>query len=487
MAAARDTSIRTYRSRRDFAVTAEPAPKTRRARRGDPIFVVQQHDARSLHWDFRLEHGGVLWSWAVPKGPSMDPGDKRLAVHVEDHPLDYATFHGTIPEGQYGAGTVEIWDHGTWAPVGDPAAGLKKGELKFTLSGKRLTGGFVLIRLKPRPKDRAENWLMIKEHDGTERADAAAGEGAPPATKKRAAKKAPAARPRAVAMAVATPRRSGEEGVHLTHPDRELWPGITKADLAQYWRDVAAFALPDIAGRPLALVRCPDGIGGEHFFQKHAGRGMPAAIRAGDGPFVVIDDAEGLIACAQMSAIELHAWGAREGDIDHPDRIVFDLDPGEGVPYDEVVKAALDVRERLAAIGLASFCRTTGGHGLHVVAPLTPRAAWPEVRDFCHGFAETMSKDAPDRFLAQVSKAQRRGRILVDWLRNGEGATAVASLSPRARPGATVATPLAWREVKPGLDPAGFTIATVPARLKRRRADPWAGFSETDQTLPHRA
>jgi bifunctional non-homologous end joining protein LigD len=158
-----------YTARRNFAVTTEPAPQPAKRAGRAPIFVVQKHDARRLHWDFRLEHDGVLWSWAVPKGPSLDPADKRLAVHVEDHPLDYADFQGRIPEGEYGAGTVETWDRGTWHPVGDPVAGLREGELKFVLTGARLNGGFVLVRLKPRPRERAGNWLLIKEHDDAER------------------------------------------------------------------------------------------------------------------------------------------------------------------------------------------------------------------------------------------------------------------------------------------------------------------------------
>ena len=178
---ARDTSIVTYRAKRDFAATPEPrpaaGPPARRSR-----FVVQKHDARRLHWDFRLEHDGVLLSWAVPKGPSLDPADKRLAVRVEDHPIDYAEFHGTIPEGNYGAGTVEIWDAGSWAPLGDPAADLAAGELKFRVDGARLSGGFVLVRMKPRGRERAENWLLIKEHDEAEQpgGDAAALEAKPP-------------------------------------------------------------------------------------------------------------------------------------------------------------------------------------------------------------------------------------------------------------------------------------------------------------------
>ena len=841
----RDTSIRTYRARRDFAATPEPAPREPSAAATAPIFVVQKHDARRLHWDFRLEHGGVLWSWAVPKGPSLDPADKRLAVRTEDHPLDYADFFGTIPEGHYGAGTVETWDRGTWESQGaDAVTALDKGELKFVLHGARLAGKFVLVRLKPRPKERAENWLLIKEHDTLEEpgVDAAVLEqrSAPPqAPAKKVAAKPPArdaasgipdatrgklpdtlspqlattvaeppqgaawlsevkfdgyrliaikdeksarlltrnghdwtARLPSIARAVGrlaapsmvldgelvalredgvssfallqqalsdgrddtlffyafdlpyldgwdlrasrlaarkqalstlsdwrgalrysdhfignvdamrrqacgmglegiickqadAPYRSGRgrtwlkvkcqgreefivlgftppagsrtglgalhmgyrdpegalqyvggvgtgftvkeltalrrrldklvaepppglvyagekpesgitwvrpelvaevqfigwsgsgrirhatylgqredkspnevvrpiadanekrvpfarpagativstrplkssakkpparitapaarraddtfDGVRLTHAERELWPGITKRDLAGYWRAVAEHALPEIAGRPLALVRCPAGIDGQRFFQKHGKPGFPSEIRAdavAGAPYLAIDDLAGLIACAQVAAIELHAWGSRESDGERPDRLVFDLDPADDVPFAETVRAAHEVRERLRAAGLDSFCRTTGGKGLHIVAPLRPAAAWDTARPWCRGFAEAMAADSPDRFVSRLAKQERGGKILVDWLRNGLGSTAVASFSPRARPGATVATRLAWHEVVASLDPATFTIASVPPRLRRQRADPWAELDKLDQTLP---
>jgi bifunctional non-homologous end joining protein LigD len=277
------------------------------------------------------------------------------------------------------------------------------------------------------------------------------------------------------------------EGIALSHPDKELWPGITKRDLAEYWLAVAPHALPGIAQRPLAVVRCPDGIAGQHFFQKHHQPGFPEAIRGGEAggqPYLALDDAAGLVAAAQAGAIELHAWGAREADPLHPDRLVFDLDPGEGVAFAEVIKAAREVCARLAELGLTAFCRTTGGKGLHVVAPLTPRADWNAVREWCRRFAQAMEAEAPSRYVASVPKRKRVGHILVDWLRNGIGATAIASFSPRARPGATVATPLDWREVKPGLDPASFTLRTIPERLRRRRRDPWAGFAEAARPLP---
>ncbi len=832
---------------------------------------MQKHDATRLHYDFRLEYGGVLWSWAVPKGPSLDPADKRLAVRTEDHPIEYADFAGVIPKGHYGAGTVEIWDRGTWEaqelPDPDPARALDKGELKIVLHGTRLNGGFVLVRLKPRPKDRAENWLLIKEHDEAEtkgadaerleqeieppplkqqpgvwteegrqeppvagaalrpmpaelapqlatfveeppatpgwlselkfdgyrllawkdgstvrlmtrnghdwthrmptlarsigrlevesaildgelvalresgvssfallqqalsesndrnlffyafdlpylngwdlrdcrlidrkralaglcqwqgalrfsdhydgeldamqrqacelglegivckQADApyrsgrnkawlklkcpgreefivlgftppagsrvglgslhvgyrdpdgamqyAGGVGtgfsdkelialrerldplvgpppanlyysdeapdrqiawvrpelvvevqfigwtgagrirhatylglredkkadevvramadpeakrrlvgrpsrgssivkvAPPARKPsgatRPVRTAAPAEVRAAAgpthvRATAAPKRArGGEVIgdmSITHADRELWPGVTKRDLAEYWLAVAPQALQEIAGRPLALVRCPEGIAGEHFFQKHAKPGFPTQIRAGQvgkGPYLVLDDVSGLLACAQVSAIELHAWGSREPDAAHPDRVVFDLDPGDDVAFPEVVRAAHEVRERLKQAGFAAFCRTTGGKGLHVVAPVEPRADWDTARAWCRAFAETMAGDSPERYVSRLPKVERRGKILVDWLRNGLGSTAVASLSPRARPGATVATRLAWREVTDTLDPAAFTLATVPRRLEKQRADPWKGFEDSAQPIPEAA
>jgi len=235
------------------------------------------------------------------------------------------------------------------------------------------------------------------------------------------------------------------------------------------------------------VVRCPEGIAGEQFFQKHGHGSLPAALRQGEAsgqPFLAIDDRDGLIAMAQISAIELHAWGALEANPSHPDRMVFDLDPGEDVSFAQVVKAAHDLRDQLQRLGLVSFCRTTGGKGLHLVVPLEPVAAWDVVKPFCRAFAETLSQEQPERFLSTVKKIDRRGRILIDWLRNGLGATAVASLSPRARAGATVATPVGWDEVDHALDPAKFTVKSVPDRLAALRDEPWSGFATLRQHLP---
>jgi len=496
----RDTSIRTYRAKRDFSVTHEPAARETQRRTSAPIFVVQKHQAHraGLHYDFRLEHDGVLWSWAVRKGPSLDPKDRHVAIHVEDHPLDYADFAGNIPDGQYGAGKVEIWDRGTWDPLNDPDEGMRTGDLTFALHGQRLNGRFHLVRLRPKPgqRGRQDNWLLFKGHDEAEHAGADATTiehetTQPGSPRMNAASKDPPKRPAAAARIVTARRpmvRNVEiAGVAMTHPDRELWPGITKRDLADYWVMVADHALPGLAKRPLAIVRCPDGIDGERFFQKN-GRGMlPDCIheeRIGTSPYLAIDGLRGLIGMAQISAIELHPWGAAEADPHHPDTLVFDLDPGEGVPFAHVVRAAHHVRDHLHHLQLTSFCRTTGGKGLHVVVPIAPKADWEAVRLFCRTFAEMLSAENPTRFLSTVKKADRRGRILLDWLRNALGATAVASFCPRARPGAMVATPLAWDEVTEKLDPAIFTLRSVPERLKKRASDPWAGFYELRQPLP---
>ncbi len=844
--ASADTSIHTYRAKRDFTVTAEPPP--REAASGETLcFVVQKHAARraGLHYDFRLEHAGVMWSWAIPKGPSLDPATRHAAIHVEDHPIDYAAFEGRIPDGQYGAGTVATWDRGTWRPLIDPEEGMRKGDLKFQLFGQRLQGEFALVRMRGRPGQKQEAWLLIKKRDAharegldaealeaeqplasnrkprteapadrakkaplpatqapelaslaeappegddwlneikldgyrlliwlengkatirtrggldwTDRLPAVAAQAAklpvhsalldgelvalrddgassfpklqealsagrddrlfffifdllhldgwdlrpcplidrksvlqrlstwngmlrycdhitggaekfydracqmklegtiakrasatyrsgrgkdwlkvkcrgreefvvlgwtppagarvgfgalhlgyydadgrlhyaggvgtgfdtseltalkkrlddlatdqpprievsgdpldrsihwvrpelvveieyadwsgsgrirhavylglredkpapevvrdladPEAVRKplhRASTAAPGRKfaipPRQETQAVPNkqgarivvakaPQRKAEtiDGVGLTHPDRELWPGITKRDLAEYWQALAAHALPEIAKRPLAVVRCPDDINGEKFFQKNTHGVMPAPIRdgkAGGSPYLAIDDEAGLIAFAQMSAIEIHAWGATETDPTHPDRIVFDLDPGEGVPFPEIVTAALEVRDRLERLGLVPFCRTTGGKGLHVVVPLVPRAEWESVKPWCRAFAELMSQEQPQKYLPTMSKADRRGRILIDWLRNGLGATAISSFCPRARPGAAVATPLAWKEVTPKLDPASFTIKTIPGRVQRSRTSAWEGFNDSARALPEPA
>ena len=806
-----------YNDKRDFTRTAEP--RGRKAKKTGRSFVIQKHAATRLHYDLRLEMEGVLKSWAVTKGPSLVAGEKRLAVHVEDHPLDYATFEGTIPKGNYGAGAVIVWDRGEWVPVGGAYA---EGKLEFELKGEKLSGRWHLVRMRGKRGERRENWLLIKSDDAAARPDNApdilterpesvktgrtvedvaegAGEKPKPAKPKARPSRArdtdaPAPRAKQAPMpdfiepALATlkpapptgekwlhevkfdgyrlqarldgqdarlltrsgldwtdrfgpdipdalralpadqaiidgelvvesgagasdfpalqadlsagrkdrfvfyafdlmhlngydlrdvpliarkglledlmgtgpgqvrysshfgetgamvlrhacrlslegiiskeadtPYRSGrgkswikskcsarqefvvagyvpsttsdklvgslvlgvfeggrldyvgrvgtgfsaavaedlrsrlepmridespfaprltadeargvrfvrpdlvaevefrawtadgllrhasfrglredkpatevvrESGpaaqtpkapkrrVTLSHPDRVYWPdeGITKEGLADYHAQVWPRIAPFIVGRPLALLRCPGGIDGPRFFQKHGWKGISKHIALVTDPgkkaeeaMVAINDLDGLMALVQSATLEIHPWGTTVADWDRPDTITMDLDPAEGVAWDAVVAGAQQVRQRLEDAGLTAFVKTSGGKGLHVVAPLVPRADWPTVKAFAKGLAEGMAKDAPDAYVSTVAKSKRKGRILIDWLRNQRGMTAVAAYSPRARAGAPVSMPVAWEELEQ-IGPAYFTVANTPARLDALAHDPWEDF-----------
>lgn len=279
-------------------------------------------------------------------------------------------------------------------------------------------------------------------------------------------------------------------GVRLTHPEKVLYPeqGITKQDLADYYLAVADRILPHVARRPLTLVRCPAGSEKKCFYQRHAGSGVPdelgeVPIAGFAEPYLYIKDTAGLIALVQMGVLEIHPWGARIDRPDRPDRIVFDLDPGEGLDFAAVTAAALEVRARLEGLGLAAFAKTTGGKGMHVVVPIARRHTWQAVKAFAKATAEAMAADAPERFLTRIAKAARKGRIFIDYLRNDPTSTAVAPYSTRARAGAPVAMPLAWDEVTPKLDPTEFTIAQARRRIARTR-DPWAEIDKHASALP---
>ncbi|TVP45596.1 MAG: DNA ligase D [Gemmatimonadales bacterium] len=805
-----------YARKRDFTRTPEPSPSDGSPGEGRR-FVVQKHAARRLHFDLRLEVEGTLRSWAVPKGPSLDPEVRTLAVQVEDHPLDYGSFEGTIPKGEYGGGTMMLWDRGKWLPGRapgekvDPRDALERGRLHFRLEGERLRGAWLLVRMGGRAGEDGRNWLLRKADDAEARPGdgagvteehltslvtgrtmegiAAAGDpvagppppppsGAPKAglpsrlepqlptlvkgapkgdrwvhelkfdgyriqarleanevtlvtrgghdwtdrfpgvaaalgelgvddtlldgeiavpapdgttdfqalqsrlsrgraddvtyflfdlpfyrgrdlrrlpllDRKRVLKAlldaGPAVDPLrfsdhivgegeavarhaclhalegVVSKRVDAPYREGRtrdwvkvkclrrgrflvggwtepsgsrsgfgallvgsrddegrlvyrgrvgtgfsaqalaelrdrldqfpasdtpfhdpptgaaaRGVHWVRPelvadvtfagwtdegilrhatfrgveavsgpnpgkqkksnriagvalsnaDRVLYPeqGLTKRDLALYYEAVAAWILPHVKGRPLSLVRCPQGREKHCFYQKHLTEGMPEALRGievsepGD-LYVAADDLAGLVSLVQFGVLELHPWGSREDRLDRPDRIIFDLDPGDGVTWSEVRSAAVHLREILADLGLESFLRTTGGKGLHLVLPIVRRSTWDEVRGFSQDLARRMEREAKDRFVSSSSKAKRKGRIFVDYLRNGRGATAIASYSTRARPGAPVATPLRWDELDGLESPSAFTVQTVPSRLERLEADPWEGFFGHRQVL----
>jgi bifunctional non-homologous end joining protein LigD len=280
------------------------------------------------------------------------------------------------------------------------------------------------------------------------------------------------------------------EGVRLSNPDKILYPdqGITKGRLADYYVAIADRILPHLAFRPVTMVRCPTGEGSKCFYQRHAGSGVleqlhEVTIPGFDEPYLYISDTPGLVAMVQMGVLELHPWGVKVEAPDRADRIVFDLDPAEGLGFEAVIEAAREVRDRLKALGLTSFVKTTGGKGLHVVVPVEPVTEWREAKAWSRTLSERIAADAPDKYLIKISKAERVGRIFIDYLRNDPTSTAVAPYSTRSRPGAPVAVPLFWEELERPLDPAAFTIATVPERI-RRTEDPWAEMAASRQRLP---
>ena len=483
-----------YRRKRDFRRTAEPSRTTASTSSGDLRFVVQKHAASRLHYDFRLEWEGMLKSWAVTKGPSLDPSDKRLAVRTEDHPLDYGDFEGRIPEGDYGGGTVMLWDRGRWEPLHDPVDGLKEGKLHFRLHGERMQGGWALVRMKSKGKEKRENWLLIKERDdlADEEANFLRGNKTSVAsgrTMKQIRKEHSKTSEKAGTMKDSQPVERA--GVYLTHSDKVLFPGqgLSKIDLADYYKAVAERMLPLIADRPLSLVRCPQGRGRKCFYQKHDTGGFPDAIasveieeKSGNKEgYFYIRDPGGLMAAVQMGTLEFHIWSARRDRIERPDRLVFDLDPDDGLGFGAVRDAAFLLRDRLSELGLCTVALVTGGKGVHVIAPLERRAGWDAVKAFAKGFAQRLAEEQPDDFTATMSKAKRRGKIFIDWLRNERGSTAIAPYSTRGRKGAPVATPVSWDELKSLKKANGFGLSEVVARLTS--TDPWADLGKTRQSI----
>ena len=474
-------ALEEYSRKRDFSKTPEPRPGRPKAREKKLSYLVQKHDATRLHYDFRLELDGVLLSWAVTKGPSLNPADKRLAVRTEDHPLSYGSFEGTIPEGEYGGGPVMLWDTGWWEPEGDARAGLKKGHLGFILHGERLKGRWNLIRM--RGEGKKENWLLIKENDAEASRDSNSKflEGLPFSVKSgRTMDEIAGGKKAKRNIRVQTPGNLILSGIMITHPDRVISETghVTKGELAEYYSGVAAFILPHIARHPLSLLRCPSGIDGKCFFQRNPGKGLGADVKPFEFThngkkyqYLFIENEKGLLEIIQMGAIELHPWGASVDAIDFPDRMIFDLDPAPDVPFEAVKLAAQDLRRRLQTKGLESTLKCTGGKGLHVIVPLAGKDRWSAVKSFAGALAAEMVATAPDAYVATMSKAKRTAKIFIDYLRNDYTATAIADYGVRARPGAPVAMPVDWKELKTLQSASQFTMKDVLKRLRGKKPE----------------
>jgi bifunctional non-homologous end joining protein LigD len=471
-------SLAEYKAKRDFGRTPEPQARAAGRGRHRPLFVVQEHHASHLHYDFRLEADGVLKSWAVPKGPSMDPGEKRLAVQVEDHPLDYASFEGEIPEGQYGAGTVKVWDSGVYdnllaekAAPKTVAEGIDAGKLEFVLHGRRLRGRFSLVRMKGRGRGKPQ-WLLIKGRDEfAESGGGAAEKAAPPPKKAKAAAASPAAGP--------------PEKVELTSAAKVLFPdlGVTKGEVFEYYRLVAPRLLPHLRDRPVTLERLPEGIGKDrpHFWQKHtpayypdwiprvelpSGRGKPVL-------YVLVNDRDTLLYLVNQGTLTFHVWPSRVGDLDRPDYVLFDLDVGEGA-FADAVPVAHALRRRLLAEGVRAYVKTSGKSGLHVLAPWDRDGGFDSARAWAREAARRTAEEAPEQATLEIRKGKRKGRVYIDVLQNARGHHAVPPYVVRPVPAATVSMPLSWEELTPDLDPSAFTIRTAAGRLKGR--DPLAAL-----------
>ena len=503
--------LETYHEKRDFRRTPEPKGKVSKVNRRR--FVVQEHHASKLHFDFRLEMGGVLKSWSVPRGPSLDPAEKRLAVPTEDHPVEYLKFEGHIPEGEYGAGEHMLWDGGTYEPLGggDALEQLEKGRLSFRLKGEKLRGEFSLVRMSGR---RSGQWLLVKaddefaepgwqlqlrlDTDESAREFLRREQGAGPRASK-ARRSAPkevrryssrAAGEGAKTLAAARAFEGelagdlnvevGGKVVALTSLDRVYWPddGYTKGDLVRYYYEIAGHILPYLKGRPLIMKRYPSGIGGGSFHQ-HDVDEVPDFVRTvslevGERgghtvDYIVGDNLPTLLYMANLGAVERHPWHSRTRNLDSPDWVVFDLDPGEGVRFETVCEAALAVRDVLGEVGLEGHAKTSGSRGIHVYVPLRPGHDYVRAAAFAERVATLVARRMPETATVERSLKRRGpGQIYVDHMQNARGKSVVGPYSVRPRPGAPVSAPLRWDEVAAArITPQDFNIRNILARVER--------------------
>jgi bifunctional non-homologous end joining protein LigD len=525
--------LETYRSMRDFARTSEPAggrPPTAGHRTGRR-FVVQRHRARRLHYDLRFEIDGVLVSWAVPRGPTLDPGARRMAVHVEDHPLEYMDFEGVIPAGEYGGGDVIVWDQGTWEPYknADPKAELAAGELHAELHGSKLRGRVVLIRRGDGDRRGKEQWLLLHKRDdhavpgwdpeeharsvlsGRTNDEVLADpdrlwrSDLPAAEASIDLRPAVAEGPTAEELgALDELGRSGTWEVfgrrlRLTNLDKVLFPAregeepVTKRDLVRYSARIAPVVLPYLTGRPLNMHRYPDGVDRSGFWHKQLPRHAPEWIGRWDNPeaegdetttYLVVDEPAALVWAANFGAVEWHPWTSRTSDPHLPTYALIDIDPGPSTSWDDVLLLARLHRDALAHLNVRAQPKLTGRRGIQVWVPIATGPGFEETRAWVEKLSRTIGKVVPELVSWRWEVRDRGGQARLDYTQNAINKTLVAPYSPRAAAGAPVSAPITWDELdEPWLRPDAFTMRTILDRLADR-GDPFRAVLASGQRLP---
>ncbi len=527
----RQERLRAYRAKRDFSITAEPAGSELAT--GSSRFVVQRHRARRLHYDLRLEVDGVLVSWAVPRGPTLDPKAKQLAVHVEDHPLEYFDFEGVIPHGEYGGGDVIVWDWGTWQPsrTDNPARAIERGELHFDLHGEKLAGRFVLVRTDENRPGK-EQWLLLHKNDDhaqpgwnpedhpksvksgrTNDEVAAAPEalwrGDLPAAEAEV-RLDPVSEPTwdppteeelAALAALGSQGRWAVQGreLKLTNLNKVLFPAlegqrpITKRDLVHYHAVIAPFMLPYLAGRPVNSHRYPDGVDRPGFWHKEVPSHAPQWLtrwrneEADPGEtqwYAVIDSVPALVWLANFAAVELHPWTSRLPDVHQPTWALIDIDPGPGSTFDDVLVLARLYRVALDHLDVAAMPKVTGKRGIQIWVPVRSGYTFSDTRAWVEKVSRAIGHVVPDLVSWEWQKDRREGLARLDYTQNAINKTLVAPFSARPAPGAPVSVPIQWEELDdPDLRPDRWTIRTVIDRV-HTCGDPLAPLIGRQQELP---
>jgi bifunctional non-homologous end joining protein LigD len=520
-------SLERYQQKRDFTKTPEPAGAPQPSD-GPPRFVIQRHRARRLHYDFRLEVDGVLASWAVPKGVTLDPSVRHLAVHVEDHPMEYELFEGVIPGGEYGSGDVIVWDRGTWElhKDPDPATAIANGEVHAELFGEKVKGRIVMVRTK-HDRSGKENWLLLHKRDefavegwdpedhprsvlsGRTNDEVKADperlwtreEGEIPAKPERPERAGPT--DDELAELDALPAKGTwtvqDHELTLTNLDKQLFPAgddgerVTKRDLVRYYACIAPTLLPYLADRPLNLHRYPNGAGTKGFWQKQVPAHAPEWMRRWDNPeadpgeseqYFVVDSTPALVWLANHAALELHPWTSRIPEVHQPTYALIDLDPGPETSWDELLLLARLHRTALEHLGVRGYPKVTGQRGIQVWIPIDPGPSFADTRGWVEQLSRAIGSTAPELVSWKWEKRSREGRARLDYTQNAINKTLVAPYSPRPAPGAPVSAPIRWEELDdPGLVPNRWTIRTILDRVATV-GDPMAPVLAGHQRLP---